>query len=182
MYNFARHYGLYESEPIWIDQIDTFKDDKLFVTVGGGIGAGKTFLTKKFIGLPILDMDEYIIKVGGGEYNRDNLGEGRKLFHTSLELALEGDKSFVHMGTNSNLESTQKRLQKAKGNGFTTVLVLIDTPPQIAAKQIEQRAEEGGRGNILMERIVQSHGDSLNVFITLKKDNNLVDFYVHNKR
>ena len=179
MYSFEQHYGIYESAPIGLDQINNLKDDKLFVTVGGGIGAGKTFLTKKFVELPIIDVDDHITEVGGGKYDRANLGQGRKAFEGALDKALEGDESFIHMGTNANLNTTKKRLQKAKENGFTTILVLIDTKPEKAAEQIKGRED---RDEIAMERIVQSHDDALNVFETLKKDNNIVDFFVYNKR
>ena len=149
MYSFEQYYSIHESVQISIDQIENLKDDKLFVTVGGGVGSGKTFLAKKFITLPVRTMTE----------------------------SIGGDESFIHMGTNSNVNSTKQRLQEAKENGFTTVLVLIDTHPDIVAEQIELESNL-----IEMERIVQSRDDALNVFETLKKDNTLVDFYVHNKR
>lgn len=179
MYSFAQYYGINESVPIQIEQIENLKDDKLFISVGGGIGAGKTFLVNKFVKLPVIDIDDAVAKVGGGEYDRENLGQGRKIFNQDLEKALEGNESFVHMGTNQNLNATKERLQKAKENGFTTILVLIDTDPEIAARQIAGREE---RNEIDMNRIVQSRQDALNTFEALRKDNTLVDFYVYNKR
>lgn len=180
--SFYNHYIISESTKIDLDQINNIKDDKLFVSVGGGIGAGKSFLTKRTVELPIIDVDDYVSEVGGGEYNRANLGAGRSKFNKALNRALEGDRSFVHMGTNQNVNATRKRLQKAKENNFTTVLVLIDTKPEIAAKQAQKRVETGERNPIPMERIIQSHKDALNTFETLIKDNDIVDFYVHYKR
>lgn len=175
MFSFERLYGINKSQKIALEEINTFKDDKLFVTVGG-IGAEKSFITRKFVALPILDVDDYVTKVGGGTYDRSNLGEGRKIFNASIDRALEGNKSFVHIGTNTNLNETKKRLKKAKENGFTNVLVLIDTNPEIAYEQVNKRVDEQ---EILMERIIQFHDDAFEVFNSLKKDNDLVDFYVY---
>ena len=179
MYNFYQYYALNESASIKLDQINNIKDDKLFVTVGGGIGSGKTFLTNKFVELPIIDVDDSISHVGGGQYDRANLGKGRKQFNSLLDKAYVGGKSFVHMGTNANLNGTKKRLQRAKENNFTTVLVLIDTNIDTAVKQAQMRTD---RNDIAIERIIQSHDDALDVFEKLKQDNDLVDFFVHNKK
>ena len=180
--NFEYYYGLVESAKIELDQINNIKDDKLFVSVGGGIGAGKSFLTKKFVELPIIDVDDFVTEVGGGTYDRSKLNAGRNKFKLALDKALQGDESFVHMGTNANLNGAKNRLTKAKENGFTTVLVLIDTNPETAKKQSMKRVESGERNPIPKERIVQSHDDALQVFENLIKDNKLVDFYIHVKK
>lgn len=180
--SFYNYYSINESTKIDLDQINNIKDDKLFVSVGGGIGAGKSFLTKRTVELPIIDVDEFVSEVGGGEYDRANLGAGRSKFNKALDRALEGDKSFIHMGTNQNVNAARKRLQRAKENNFTTVLVLIDTKPEIAARQAQKRVETGERNPIPMERIIQSREDALNTFKTLIRDNDIVDFYVHYKK
>lgn len=160
--SFYNYYTINESTKIELDQINNIKDDKLFVSVGGGIGAGKSFLTKRTVELPIIDVDDFV--------------------NNALRRSLKGNKSFIHMGTNQNVNATRKRLQRAKENNFTTVLVLIDTKPEVAARHVQKRVENGEINTIPMERIIQSREDALNTFNTLIKDNDIVDFYVHYKR
>jgi len=180
--SFEYYYSLNEAAPIEIDQINNLKDDKLFVSVGGGIGTGKTFLTNKFVELPVIDVDDFVKDVGGGKYDRSNLSKGRKKFNEKISQSLKGDESFIHMGTNANLNGAKKRLLEAKENGFTTVLVLIDTNPEVAIKQSQYRFEKGERNQISEKRIRQSCEDAFKVFESLIKDNKLVDFYVHVKK
>lgn len=177
--SFEYYYSLNESVSIGIDQIENLKDDKLFVSIGGGIGAGKTFIAKKFITLPVIDVDDFVANVNEGKYDRSNLALGRKKFNMALMEALEFNQSFVHIGTNANLNGTKNRLTIAKQNGFTTILVFVDTNPEKAIQQVEGREE---RTEILKERIIKSHDDASIVFQTLIKDNSLVNFYVHIKR
>jgi len=180
--SFEYYYSLTEVTKIDIDQINNLKDEKLFVSVGGGIGAGKTFLTTKFVDLPIIDVDNYVSEICNGKYERVNLGEARKRFKSEIKKALIGEDSFIHMGTNSNLNETKKRLETAKANGFTTILVLVDTKPEIAIKQSQQRFESGERNSIPQNRIVESHISAVNVFEQIKKENKILDFYVHIER
>jgi dephospho-CoA kinase len=177
--SFEYYYSLNEVNEIEIDQIENLKDQKLFVSVGGGIGAGKTYITKKFINLPIIDVDNFITEVGKGKYDRINLAEGRTAFNNALLKAIDENESFVHMGTNANLNGAKNRLELAKKNGFMNVLVLVDTNPEKAFQQIQIREE---RKEISKERIIQSYIDSKQVFETLIKDNKLVDFYVNYKK
>lgn len=156
MFSFSQLYGLNESPTqISMEDINTFKEDRLFVTVGSHTGSPNPFLTTQFGDLPIIEVKAYTTRVGGGVYHRSNLSEGRRLFQASIDKALEGNESFVHIGSNTNLEATKNRLQKAKDNGFTNILVLI-----------ESNIDE----------------DARNVFNQLKKDNSLVDFYVHKRK
>lgn len=171
---FEYYYSLNESVLIEIDQIENLKDDKIFVSIGGGIGAGKTFITKKFINLPVIDVDDFVAKVNEGKYDRSNLAFGRKKFNIALMEALESNQSFVHMGTNANLNGTKNRLTIAKQNGFTTILVFINTCPDKVFERIQNRE----RNEISKERIYESYNDAKNVFDILIKDNKLVDFYV----
>lgn len=181
IYSFNYYYSLNEAAPIEIEQIQNLLDEKLFVSIGGGIGAGKSYLTKKYLNLPVIDVDNYVSDVGEGKYDRNNLSLGRKAFNTALMNALEGKESFVHVGTNANLNGTKNRLQIAKENGFTNILVFVDTPPEKALKYSQMRVQLDERNEILLERIIQSHNDAKSVFQSLFKDNSLVDFYVHIK-
>jgi len=177
MNSFINFYN--QSNAIEIDQINTFKDDKLFISVGGCIGSGKTYFIEKFIDISVIDVDDCVKAIGQGIYNRIHLAEGRKIFQTKLEEAFKGNESFVHVGTNSNLNGVKQRLLQGKENGFTNILVLIDTNIEKSIKQIQERIE---RKEIAIDRVKQSYEDSLKVFNSIKDNKCLVDFYVHHIR
>lgn len=179
--NFEFYYNLNEASSIEIDQIENLKDDKLYVLVIGSIGSGKTFITKKFINLPIIDVDDFVTNFSGGKYDRNNLGKGRLLYKNEFNKMINGENSFVDMGTGSNLQGTKNRLSLAKQNNFTTILVYINTSPQQSFQQSQQRFKSGERNEISFERIEQTYNDSIKTFNELKKDNKLVDFYVIKK-
>jgi len=179
--SFESYYSLSQPTLIEIDQINNLKDDKLFVSIGGGVAVGKSFVTKKFVTLPVIDVDNCVTEANSGTYDKKKLSEGRKLFNERMQNAFEGEESFVHMGTNANLNGTKKRLMIAKENGFTTVLVLIEAPIETALKRARQRVDESIRNEIPIERVYESMLDSLRVFHKLNRNIELVDFFVNMK-
>ena len=126
--SFQHYYRVGQAAKIQIDEINNLKDDKLFVNVCGVLKEEVISLTNKFIDLPIIK-----------------------------ESAITKKKSFVCLEEISDLNLTQNRFKKAKENGFTTVLVFINTTKQL-------------------------HEKSTNSFDELIKDNNLIDFYVNLKK
>ena len=178
----------YESDTFYgrslnsINDLKTYLEDKLFISVGGGIGSGKTYfienILKKVVGnLPVYDVDVLASKMGGGEYKRELAGKAAYKFKKELPIAFTKKESFIHTGTNANLNGIMAKLQLAKSNGFTTVLIHIDTPENVAIQQSSQRATSGERNPIEDYKIIRTNKDSKEVFEKLKKDRNLVDFY-----
>lgn len=183
MYSFDYFYGKNSSVEIELEEIANLKDEKLFVSVGGGISTGKTyFIERARLGLPIVDVDECIKEIGIGKYSRHNLSAGRMLFNQQIEEAFGGNKSFIYMGTNANLNGATKRLLRGKEANFTNILVHIETLPEIAINQSNRRVSLGERNEISYERIKQSIEDSFSVFNELKNNISLVDFYVSVRR
>jgi predicted kinase len=178
MIRFQHYYDLVDSKKIDMDHINILKDEKLFVTVGGGIAAGKSYWTERFVDLPVIDVDNFVAEIGGGVYHRENLSEGRKKFNKAMNSALVGENSFIHMGTNANFNGTKKRLELAKENNFTNILVLVETSEEKTLRQARKRFVEGYRNEIAESRILQSRQDAIEVFNQLK-ETKLVDFYVH---
>ena len=183
----------YESDTFYgrslnsIDDLKTYLEDKLFISVGGGIGSGKTYfienVLKKVVGnLPVYDVDVLASKMGGGEYKRELAGKAANQFKKELPIAFTKKESFIHTGTNANFNGATAKLQLAKSNGFTTVLIHIDVPEEVAIKQAQQRSETGERNPIEDYKIIRTNKDSKEVFEKLKKDRNLVDFYYVYKR
>lgn len=170
-----------------IDDLKTYLEDKLFITVGGGIGSGKTYfinnVLKKIIGnLPVYDVDELATKMGGGEYKRELAGKAALQFRKDVPIAFTKPDSFIHTGTNSNYNGLVNKLKLAKANGFTTVVIHVDTPENISIKQAAERTKSDERNPIEDFKISRSIKDSKETFEKIKKDRELVDFYYSFKR
>jgi predicted ABC-type ATPase len=189
-YNFIRFYendDYYGRSLNSIEDLKTYLEDKLFIAVGGGIGSGKTYfinnVLKKVVGnLPVYDVDNWTSNIGGGEYKRELAGKAMTQFKKDFPIAFTKKESFIYTGTNANLNGTIAKLQQAKSNGFTTVLIHIDVPEEVAIKQSQQRSETGERNPIEDYKIIRTNKESKEVFEKVKKDRNLVDFYFSFKR
>jgi len=186
-------FQFYESDTYYgralnsIDDLKTYLEDKLFIAVGGGIGSGKSYfinnVLKKVVGdLPVYDVDELTTKMGGGEYKREFAGKATVQFRKELPIAFTKPDSFIFTGTNANLNGISAKLKLAKVNGFTTVLIHIDTPEDTAIQQVAQRADTGERNPIEDYKVIRTTKDSKEVFEKIKKDRELVDFYYSVKR
>lgn len=170
-----------------INDLSSYLEDKLFISVGGGIGAGKSYFINKILNkivgdMPVMDVDEYTAQLSGGKYNREMSGKARAPFRADLDKMLHGDKSFIYTGTNANLKGTADKLQTAKDNEFTTVLIHIDIPLELALQQSQKRAEAGERNQIPEEVIERTIRDSKSTFEQLKNNKEIVDFYFTYKK
>lgn len=101
--SFESYYGLTKDPTqIEIDQINNLQDEKLFVTVFGGLGVGKTSIVEKYINIPIISKD-------------------------LLKEAFDNDASLVYLNSDQNYNITEKRLKEAKRNDFINILVLVES-------------------------------------------------------
>lgn len=190
IHNFIK---FYESDAFYgrslnsIEDLKTYLEDKLFIVVGGGIGSGKTYFVdntlKKVVGdLLTFDVDAINRELGGGVYKRELAGQALARMRKGLEQSLRGKQSVIFSGTNSKYEALVKRLQIAKENNFTTILIHIDVPLEQALKQNKERASTGIHPEVPEEKLVRTNKNSKEVFDKVKKDRNLVDFYYQVKR
>lgn len=190
IYNFIK---FYESDAFYgrslnsIEDLKTYLEDKLFISVGGGVGSGKTYFINNFLkrvvgNLPVYDVDEWNAKMAGGKYSKELSSKATTQFRKDLPVAFTKSESFIYTGTNANLNGIIAKLQLAKLNGFTTVLIHIDTPEEVAIKQSQQKSETGERNPIEDYKIIRTNKDSKEVFDKVKKDRNLVDFYFQYRR
>ena len=115
--------------------------------------------------------------MGGGKYKRELAGKAAVQFKKELPIAFVKSKSFIYTGTGSNYNGLVAKLQLAKTNGFTTVLIHIDTPENVAIQQASQRAATTERNPIEDYKVIRTIKDSKETFEKIKKDRELVDFY-----
>lgn len=97
--SFSNYYNDIDRE-IEINQINVFKEEKLFVIVDSGLGIDKKIIVKENIELPV---EENVYK------------------------AITEGKSIVYISENSNLKENRKKLLMAKENNYTTVEVLVSS-------------------------------------------------------
>jgi predicted kinase len=167
-----------EGTSISIGQLNTI-DGSLYVLICGGVGAGKSYVLSKNTDLPIIDIDDVTMELGNGEYNPKNTSKAMAITNKKVKSKIESGESFIHMGTSANLNSTINKLTYAKSNGYTTVLLFIDTPPEQAYANNQERVGAGGRGNEIPEHKFQRTYDSAKNTFDKLKDDELTDYVIH---
>tara|TARA_R110001606_G_scaffold82261_1_gene188845 strand:- start:684 stop:1226 length:543 start_codon:yes stop_codon:yes gene_type:complete len=167
-----------EGTSISIGQLNTI-DEPLYVLIAGGVGAGKSYVLSKNTDLPIIDVDDVTMELGNGKYDSKNTGRAREITKQKVADAMEKGESFIQMGTSANLNSTINKLTYAKSNGYTTVLLFIDTPPEQAYANNQERVGAGGRGNEIPEHKFQRTYDGAKNTFDKLKDDELTDYVIH---
>jgi len=169
---------LNEGVSISIGQLNTL-EDPVYVLIAGGVGAGKSYVLSKNTKLPIIDIDDVTMELGGGEYSAKNTSKAMAITKKKVLDMLDSGESFIHMGTSANLNATINKLKVAKDKGFTTVLLFIDTPPEQAIENNKERVTKGGRGDTIPDHKFQrTYDGAKNTFDNLKNDD-LVDYVIH---
>jgi hypothetical protein len=105
--NFLDYYDLGKPTRIDIDQINTFKDDKLFVLVGGTV-LNKLAICEKYIQLSAINAEGRMIK-------------------EEIDSALNSNESFVLVDNIEDLNANKEKLLSAKKNFYTTILVVLES-------------------------------------------------------
>jgi len=170
-----------------IDDLKTYLEDKLFIAVGGGIGSGKSYFVdnviKKIVGdMLTFDVDAMNREMSDGVYKAELTGKAITKMRSGLDNALKGNQSFIYSGTNSSYLVLSKRLQTAKENNFTTVIIHIDVPFEKAIEQNKGRASTGIHSEVPEDKIIKTNKESKETFEKIKKNRELVDFYFSFKR
>ena len=167
-----------EGTSISIGQLNTI-DEPLYVLIAGGVGAGKSYVLSKNTDLPIIDIDDVTMELGNGEYSPKNTAKAMAITKRKVSDMMEAGKSFIQMGTSANLNSTINKLTVAKGKGYTTVLLFIDTPPEQAYANNQERVGAGGRGDGIPEHKFQRTYDGAKNTFDKLKDDELTDYVIH---
>lgn len=131
-----------------------------FALIMGGAGSGKNYFIahSAFSSFTLVDVDA--IK-GGME-----LDAAIKQVKPMMIAAFERQKNVAHPTTGSNLKGQQNKIALARKYGYTVTLVLVDTDPAVAIKQVRKRVRSGGH-DVGLEKIVSTNQQARENFALL---------------
>ena len=134
-----------------IEEIKSIKQP-VYVLIAGAIGAGKSFVVSKYLnGIEVIDPDEITKVLGNGEYISTNVAQSMAITKETVTTKLKDGKSFIQQGTSANLQSSINKMKQAKANGFTTVMLFVDTPISQAVVNVSNRSDR----NIISPRKIE---------------------------
>jgi len=156
------------------------KYDKVWILTGGAPGAGKSYIAKKYINLPIIDMDDYVEKLSGGKgkYNPNLGSKARVLARSDVDKNLKFGKSFLKQGTSAIFNAVKNQCEQAKAAGFICIFLYIDIPINQAFSNNKKRTESGERESSVPDFVIERKlKDSRTVFKLIQNSANLFNYY-----
>lgn len=133
-----------------------------FVMVMGGAGSGKNHFIEhdpKLATFELVDVDAVKQDMG--------LSTAVKWIKPRLEELFKSRQNVVHPTTGSNLIGQKNKLALAAAYGYTTTLILINTDPKHAVKNVAKRREAGGH-DVNVDDIIRSNMAAKENFNVLK--------------
>ena len=152
----------------------------MFVMVVGGTASGKNWwVDRNLKGVPLIDIDQYILQASGGDPSADRsklISPAVQLAKKAMASAFQKGTTVVQTGTGSNYKGTANKFKLAKSHGMKTALILISVDADTAIARNKKRIKEGGHGaTIPKKKIINSNKFSRETFEKLRKTN-LVDY------
>lgn len=152
----------------------------MFIMVIGGTASGKNWwFDKNLKGLPLIDIDQYILKMANNDPNADRsklVSPAVKQAKETMTTSFEKGTTVVQTSTGGNYKGTANKFKLAKSHGMKTVLILISVSGEIAIKRNQIRVKKGGHGSTIPDqKIINSNRFARETFDKLRKTN-LVDF------
>ena len=133
-----------------------------FCLVIGGAGSGKNHFIQHhpvYSKFKLIDVDEVKKTMP--------VGDAISAIKPMLLAAFARKENVSHPGTAANLKAAQNKIAAAKAAGYQVVLVLKDTPTEVALAQVAKRAGEGGH-DVDREKIIKSNQVARDNFAALK--------------
>ncbi len=165
---------------IHITEVDHIKNGPLYILIAGAAGVGKSTIVGKYVKtVKMMDLDDVIVEVGDGVYNRENVDEAFEIIAKRIDIIKERRDSLIAMGTCSIASAAVERLTAAREQGYTTVVVYVKAPLKQILKQNRLRIENGERGVKLDEehKIEEMFKGASNTVRQLKRTD-LIDYLV----
>lgn len=129
-----------ESDSLRVIRDKIQSGEKVYILLSGGFGSGKSYVVENLLHIPkenIVDIDE--IKKTNKAAVRGSIDAVDRLIKNKTWV-------IVHQGTSANLKATIKKIEKAKENGYITILLNVYRDLDIQVKSLFKRGEETGRG------------------------------------
>lgn len=144
---------------IQITDIKNITDKPLYILIAGAIGSGKSTVVSKYLSdFNIVDPDIFTMQLGRGVYDDKHVATSMAMTKATVLSLLKGDESFIQQGTSANLQSSLNKMMNAKKNGFTNILLYVDTPLE---KSIENVTNRTDRNNIPSYKVERTHNGAL---------------------
>ena len=137
--------------------------NKVFIMIIGGVASGKSHVYNElYSSFNLVDVDLYI---ANWKKSRNNqvleqikfskvISRCIKTAEEELKNQFNIGNSVVNMGTGASLSGVLNKLRWARLKDYTSYIVLVDTPLEIALERNKLRAQKGDR-NLIPESKVQ---------------------------
>jgi predicted kinase len=153
-------------QKINIEKINLISEP-LYILIAGSIGAGKSFVVSKYLdNFEVIDPDEITMALGNGKYIPTNVAKAMAMTKKNVSTKLKDGNSFIQQGTAANLQSTINKLLQAKNNGYTTVLLYVDTSINQAIINVSIRTD---RSDIPLKKIERTSEGAKHTFEFMSK-------------
>jgi predicted ABC-type ATPase len=133
-----------------------------FLMVIGGAGSGKNHFIEhhpEYSKYHLVDVDAVKQEV--------DVSTAIASIMPMLESAFKQKLDVAHPGTAANLKAAQNKIELAKKHGYNVVLVLKDTPVDVALARVANRVEKGGH-HAPDEKVIKSNALARQRFSELK--------------
>lgn len=162
----------YKNKIISISSIATLSPP-IFVLMSGGMGAGKSFVASKYLpDFSTIDVDQEKRNLSAGNIN------DRSLIRPATEIAIKKYKKYlnsrsniVYQGISPNVSGIKNKMKLAKENGYTTVLLRVESDSSM--ERTKNRISLGGHGQLNQVEI--SINKSKKAFDEMK-ESELIDY------
>ena len=144
--------------------------DKVFLLVIGGSASGKNYIFDKNFTLPLVDVDAITKKLSGGDFEKAQkmITKAIKVAGSQIEDSLQKGKSIAQVTTGVGAKGVENKFKKAKAAGFTTALILVDTPLETALERNKARAQKGKQGLIPDWKVEKTNRGARDTFKQLR--------------
>lgn len=134
--------------------------DNIFIMIIGGAGSGKNHIYRKYFShLPLFDVDEYILKLSGGDPQKAGkfVSQAIKELESDLKNNLMKRNSVVTMGTGKSVHGVQNKFKFARDAGKEIAIIRVDVAPKVAFERSQARAQKEQRAEIPLYNIEKTN-------------------------
>lgn len=146
--------------------------DRIFVTIIGGVGSGKNHFYKDYFdNFRLFDIDEYVEKLSDGnwEESRKYVSAAMHSVESDLKEHFNTGESCVNTCSGAITSGILKKMQWAKDQGYKTVVIFIDVSAETAMSRNIDRVNAGERGLIPEYKVLRTNEAARNNYPVLER-------------